>query len=144
MTLSKMTKMLGLAAAVVAVSAGAALAATATSAVNVRTGPGTQFRAVDTLRAGERVSVVDQDGGWCAINSAGADGWVSCRYLSADNSIRSPSPNVSIQLGFGTRYPARPPMHHWRDDDDDGGYWTGPRSSHYSSGGSSFGLSFSN
>ena len=144
MNLSKMTKVASLGAAIVALSAGAAFAATATASVNVRTGPGTQFRAIDTLHAGERVGVVDREGSWCAIDASGPNGWVSCRYLTSDNSYDArPSvivrPGVSIQLGFGNA-PSRP--HRW-DRDDDRGHWSGPRSSHYSSGGS-FGLSFTN
>jgi len=145
MNLSKTVRMLGLSAAVIAVSAGAAFAATATSSVNVRTGPGTQYNAIDTLRPGERVGITDQSGGWCEVSKSGPDGWVSCRYLTSDNSYRSSGPSVSIQFGFGTTYPdryqhPRPSRHHY----DDGGYWSGPGSSHYSSSGNSFGLSFSN
>lgn len=136
MTLSKIAKTLGLGAAVVALTAGAALAATATSSVNVRTGPGTQYRAIDTLSPGQRVNVTDQSGGWCEVNQNGPDGWVSCRYLTADNSYRDDDfyddedPSVSIQFGFGNRYPGRVWPH----------YWNGP----YHNSGSSFGFSFSN
>lgn len=74
-------KALGLAAAVTVVSAGSALAAVATTAVNVRSGPGTSYHVVDTLRAGEWVDVGRQSGGWCYVTHSGPDGWVSCRYL---------------------------------------------------------------
>jgi uncharacterized protein YraI len=156
MNLSKISKVVGLGAAVVALSAGAALAATATASVNVRTGPGTQYRAIDTLSAGQRVSVVDQSGGWCAVEKPGANGWVSCRYLTDGNYRSRPTvtiakPSVSIQLGFGNT-PRRD--RDWdrndRDDrgrwdrDDDRGYWSGPRSSRYSTDGGFFGLSIGN
>ncbi|MEP7240689.1 MAG: SH3 domain-containing protein [Devosia sp.] len=144
MTLSKMAKTLGLGAAVVALSAGAAFAATATSAVNVRTGPGTQYRAIDTLNAGQRVDVTGQNAGWCEINQNGPDGWVSCRYLTADTSYRSydryddghydDGPNVTFQFGFGNAYPNRPhrPYHPG---------W--PNTGHYPYG-NGFGFSFGN
>ena len=98
MNLSKMTKVAGVGAAVILLSAGAALAATATASVNVRTGPGTQFRSIDTLYAGERVGVIDQEGGWCAIEKSGPNGWVSCRYLTSDNSFdaRPHGPPVAV------------------------------------------------
>ena len=147
MNLSKMTKVAGLGAAVLALSAGAAFAATATAFVNVRTGPGTQFRAVDTLRAGEHVGIVDQSGGWCAIEASGPNGWVSCRYLTSDNSYDArPSvtvrPSVSIQFGFGNA-PRQHRDRNW-DRDHNGGYWSGPRSSTYSNGDGFFGLSMAN
>lgn len=143
MNLSRMTKVAGLGAAVLALSAGAAFAATATASVNVRTGPGTQFRAVDTLYVGERVGVVDRAGGWCAIEASGPNGWVSCRYLTSDNSYDARSrvivrPSVSIQFGFGNTQPR-----HDRDWDrnHDDGHWSGPRSSHSSNSNGYFGLS---
>lgn len=144
MTLSKIAKTLGLGAAILALSAGAALAATATASVNVRTGPGTSYRAIDTLSPGQRVNVTDQTGGWCEINQSGPDGWVSCRYLTADNSYRGYNddrPGVSIQLGFGNRYPdrVRPRPHHWNGYP---GYYSDGNS--YPNYGSSFGFSFNN
>lgn len=145
MNLSKMTKVAGLGAAVILLSAGAALAATATASVNVRTGPGTQFRSIDTLYAGERVGVIDQEGGWCAIEKSGPNGWVSCRYLTSDNSFDARPhvtvrPGVSIQFGFGT---APRQYRNW-DRYDDRGHWSGPRSSRYSNDSGYFGLSMAN
>lgn len=120
MTFSNISKALGLGAAVIALSAGAALAATATASVNVRSGPGTQYRVVDTLSPGQRVSVTDESGGWCEINQSGPDGWVSCRYLTDGNygrSYRDDRPSVSIQFGFGNvdrpHRPNWPGMGHW-------------------------------
>jgi uncharacterized protein YraI len=149
MNLSKMTKVAGLGAAVLALSAGAALAATATASVNVRTGPGIEFRAVDTLYRGERVGIVDRDGSWCAIEKSGPNGWVSCRYLTSDNSFDArPNvtirPGVSIQLGFGNAPDRRYRDRDWDRDDDRGGYWSGPRSSNMSNGNGYFGLSIGN
>jgi uncharacterized protein YraI len=139
MNLSKMTKVAGLSAAVLALSAGAAFAATATASANVRTGPGTQFRAIDTLYVGERVGVIDREGSWCAIEKSGPNGWVSCRYLTADNSFDARPhvtvrPGVTLQFGFGVQ-----PQRQHRDWDD--GYWSGPRSSFYSNNSGSFSLS---
>jgi uncharacterized protein YraI len=141
------TKVVGLGAAVLALSAGAALAATATASVHVRTGPGTQFRSIDTLYVGQRVGVLDRDGGWCAIEQSGPNGWVSCRYLTSDNSYDARRhvivrPGVSIQFGFGNA-PRQHRDHDW-DRDDDRGYWSGPRSSYYSNRSGSFGLSMAN
>ncbi len=81
MKLPNVAKSAGLAAVVLALSAGATLAAVAVTSVNVRSGPSIGFKAVDTLFPGEPVAVVERDGGWCAIEKAGPDGWVACRYL---------------------------------------------------------------
>lgn len=146
MNLSRMTKVAGIGAALIVFSAGAAFAATATASVNVRTGPGTQYSAVDTLRAGERVSVIDRSGGWCEVNKSGPNGWVSCRYLTSDNSYNA-RPEVTIQFGFGTerpRYDRRDRYDRYDRDDRDDGHWSGPRSSTYSNNNGFFGLSLSN
>lgn len=79
----------------------AAQAASATSSVNVRTGPGTNFSVVDTLRPGEQVDVGRCTSGWCYVTHSGPDGWVSSNYLSNDDGYEAPSsgsnkPDVSI------------------------------------------------
>jgi len=70
-------------AALCATTAGAyAATAFATSPLNVRNGPGPQYRVVDVLRRGEAVEVDYCQGTWCAISKPGPDGWVSANYLS--------------------------------------------------------------
>jgi uncharacterized protein YraI len=84
------------------------LADQATASVNVRTGPGTQYRVVDTLYPGENVNIETcRSNGWCLISHTGPDGWVSARYLSndgrdygGDRYVRS-SPNVTFSFSFG-------------------------------------------
>jgi uncharacterized protein YraI len=77
---------------------GIAQAATATSTVNVRSGPGTNYAVVDTLRAGEQVDVDRCTSGWCFVEKTGPDGWVSSRYLSDDDGISS---GGGISIGGG-------------------------------------------
>jgi len=70
-------------AALLVTTAGAyAASAFATSPLNVRTGPGTSYRVIDTLRRGERVEIEHCRGSWCAVSKRGVDGWVSANYLS--------------------------------------------------------------
>lgn len=59
--------------------------AAATSAVNVRSGPGVEFAIVDTLASGEVVDIVECNAAntWCRIFHEGPDGWVSRSYLGA-------------------------------------------------------------
>ena len=53
----------------------------ATAAVNVRTGPSTDFDRLDTLAARQTVRGIEQrDGWWCVLWGDGV-GWVSAKYL---------------------------------------------------------------
>ena len=83
MALTKTLAAGGLAALALLATAGSAFAATAyaTSNVNVRSGPGTGYGVVDTLRRGERVDVQQCRGSWCYVEKRGPDGWVSASYL---------------------------------------------------------------
>lgn len=96
-----------------------AASAVATSGVNVRLGPGTQYGIVDQLYAGEQVEVYGCQGSWCQISHTGPDGWVSANYLTRgdgyydddyyegpDFIIRSPRP--SYRPWYGRPYPRRP------------------------------------
>jgi uncharacterized protein YraI len=116
---SNLTRAVGLGVVVAALSAGAAFAATATSAVNVRSGPGTSYRIVDALYTGQHVNIVGQSNGWCEISKTGRDGWVSCAYLtntgynSPPRYYRGPSrPSVQFSFGFGSPGPYYPPPMH--------------------------------
>ncbi len=68
---------------VVAANSAFAVEATAKSAVNVRSGPGTNYAKVDTLYAGEEVEITECQGSWCYVQHPGPDGWVSGSYLVA-------------------------------------------------------------
>ena len=94
--------------------------ARATAALNVRSGPGIRYRAVDVLDRGERVQVERCQSGWCRIRHDGADGWVSARYLSNaggsdDNQNDEPDinfsfnvPGFSFSIGNGADFRPRP------------------------------------
>lgn len=84
MALSKNIITGGLAVLALVASAAAASAAPAyaTGSVNVRSGPSTGYRVVDTLRRGEQVDVQQCRSGWCYVEKRGPDGWVSANYLS--------------------------------------------------------------
>ena len=142
MKLPNIAKAAGAGTAMVLLTAGIASAAVATASVNVRTGPSTGFRAIDTLRPGEQVAIIDREGGWCAVQKSGPDGWVSCRYLSDRIRYRDfdDGPSISLSFGIGVR-PDRPRRDRddwwWRDRDD---RWWRDRDRD----GGSFGLSFTN
>ena len=63
-------------------AAASAAPAYATGNVNVRSGPGTYYGAVDTLRRGDQVDVLQCQGSWCYVEKRGPDGWVSANYLA--------------------------------------------------------------
>jgi len=115
----------GLSALILFGSAAAASAAPAISTGNiaVRSGPGTDYRAVDTLRRGERIDVEGCRRGWCYITHPGPDGWVSGRYLAQP---RSPGrPAVDFFFNFGS--PPNFGPDRGRLDRDDRGRNDGPR-----------------
>jgi uncharacterized protein YraI len=91
--------------ALVATAASASAApALATTNVNVRSGPGTGYAVVGTLRRGEQVDLQHCRGSWCFVERRGADGWVSSSYLARDGYDRPRPPTWDP-------YPPRPP--HW-------------------------------
>ncbi|GGA45303.1 SH3 domain-containing protein [Pelagibacterium lentulum] len=123
MALNKTVFRGGLAALMVMVmTAGAyAWSATATTTVNVRQGPGTQFRVVDVLERGERVQVDYCRSGWCLIERRGyygGEGWVSERYLSSGGYHR-PRPPVY--------QPPRPRPPYYHPPRPRPPYWEHPR-----------------
>ena len=83
MALSKKLMAGGLAALALLATTATAFAAPAyaTGNVNVRSGPGTHYGRVDTLRRGEQVDVQQCRGSWCYVVKSGPDGWVSASYL---------------------------------------------------------------
>lgn len=79
--------------------------ANATTALNIRSGPGTGYGVVDTLFKGEAVEVKEcVSNGWCYIDHNGPDGWVSSKYLVANtgpSSAPEPKDDPDINFGFG-------------------------------------------
>lgn len=86
-------------AAVVFLPAANAAPGVVTSNVNLRSGPGTGYDVIGTVRRGEQVDVQQCQGSWCYIVKSGPDGWVSANYLSAGGSPVNPG-QPSISFGF--------------------------------------------
>ncbi len=87
------------AAAVVFLPAAQAAPGTATSNVNVRSGPGTSYAVTNTLRRGDQVDVQRCQGSWCYVQGRGFAGWVSSGYLSAGGTPVNPA-NPGLSFGF--------------------------------------------
>jgi hypothetical protein len=107
MDIRKLTKTVALATLGVAISASAALAFTAKSstALNIRSGPGTGYDIVDALYKGEQVNVkkCTSSKRWCYITHQGPDGWVAAKYLKKVGSRPSPKPTTEdpkVTFGF--------------------------------------------
>lgn len=78
--------------------------AKATTDLNVRSGPGTGYAVVDTLHAGEVVTMSNcQPNNWCYITHPGPDGWVSGSYLAPTT---LPGSDCTFQLTFGSGGPS--------------------------------------
>ena len=101
MQLNKKVLKAGLASIALLASAGVAMAAPgfATGNVNVRSGPGTDYFKVSSLRRGQSVEVLGCRSGWCYVQKSGPDGWVSSNYLSAARSANRPV--IRFQFNFG-------------------------------------------
>lgn len=108
MALSKKLMAGGLAALALMATAGSAFAAPAfvTSNINVRSGPGTSYGVIDTIRRGERVDVQQCRGSWCYIEKRGPDGWVSSSYLERGG---RPGWNDDYRPPVYDHRPPRPP-----------------------------------
>ena len=68
---------------------------TATTDVNIRSGPGTVYPVLGLLRAGQTAEVtgISADAGWWQIKFSGVTdghGWVSARYVTAQNTSNVP------------------------------------------------------
>lgn len=88
-------------AVVVFLPAAYAAPGTVTSNVNVRSGPGTNYAVVDTVRRGTTVDVQQCQGSWCYIVKSGPDGWVSASYLTAGGTPVNPQ-QPGLSFGFST------------------------------------------
>src|SRR3712207_2819166 len=67
-------------------SAYAQTSATATTDLNIRSGPGPQFEVIGLIDGGEATDVTGclEGSKWCRVAHDGADGWVYSDSLTAD------------------------------------------------------------
>jgi hypothetical protein len=72
------------AASALVLSAGAAAAAPATveSAINMRSGPGTQYEVIASIPGGAAVDVAGCTGSWCQVSFNGESGFANRSYLA--------------------------------------------------------------
>jgi uncharacterized protein YraI len=58
-----------------------------TSHLNLRHGPGPNYRRVTTIRPGRLVNVLGCTGNWCAVIYGRHQGYVNARYLSTHKTL---------------------------------------------------------
>ncbi|WP_274627274.1 DUF1236 domain-containing protein [Arvimicrobium flavum] len=89
MSLNKSSRMIAFAAGALLVTVGVAAAdtsVTATTDLNVRAGPGTQYPVIGVIGAGQNAMLTGcvKNSRWCAVDEGGKPGFVYSSYLTAD------------------------------------------------------------
>lgn len=114
----RITSMLSIAALAAATafssSASAATVASATTALNIRSGPGPQYSVIGVINANDRAQMLGciQDSLWCQVEHNGKQGWAYSKYLTAqaagqplviaDNRAQIGVPVVTYEAPAGT------------------------------------------
>jgi uncharacterized protein YraI len=83
--------------------------ANATTTVNMRSGPSTEYRVVGALQAGQQINLDGRDGTitWVrGINSDGRIGWVSASFVNLNYNQVVALPVVTVDTPFGLGAPA--------------------------------------
>ena len=90
-----LTKVAGLTAAVLALTAGASFAASTTGGISVYAKPSNHAQLVGEIAGAQTTSIVHRHGGWCEITSPKA-GWVICSDLTTGPRTNfAPTPSIS-------------------------------------------------
>jgi uncharacterized protein YraI len=84
-----------------AVTGGVAAAASATTDLNIRSGPGTEHQVIGVIPSGAPVDVLGCTGSWCQVNYAGRAGFASGSYLSGDTRAAAMVPETQA---YGPAY----------------------------------------
>lgn len=70
--------------------------ATVTTDLNLRAGPGTNYRVVATMPQGSRVDILECRANWCRVDWRGRPGWASARFLDvAPQRVRPEPPRAA-------------------------------------------------
>ena len=76
--------------------------------LNVRSGPGLDYRGIGGLVHGEKVTVLGQQGDWYQIQFGDTVGYVSAQYISATPPAQAPSSSRTTLPPIGTDLTGRP------------------------------------
>jgi uncharacterized protein YraI len=82
---------IGFAAAVVASAPLADGSATTTGNLNIRSGPGTNYRVIGVIPAGETIAVINCLSGssWCSVDFAGIERWSSADFITGPSTSQT-------------------------------------------------------
>jgi SH3 domain protein len=72
--------------------------------INMRTGPGVQFRITRVLKSGDRVQVLSRQEDWTQVALNGQEGWIPAGFLSreAPASVALPALEAKLAEAQGT------------------------------------------
>jgi N-acetylmuramoyl-L-alanine amidase len=62
------------------------------SALNVRTGPGTTYSVIGSVKNGQTLQIIGEMNGWFKIAYNNGEGYVSKQYVTASTSVATPTP----------------------------------------------------
>ena len=82
----------------------------ATANLNVRSGPGTDYSILTTLKSGQEISVLNQSDGWAEIEYTPSPAYVSTSYISPDQPVEETvdeGPMVWVSY-YGKKYHSNP------------------------------------
>jgi len=65
------------------------------STLNVRSGAGTAYAIIGSLKHGEKITVADQSGDWYKLTYNGKTGYISKAFTKSDNPVTTPSTPTS-------------------------------------------------
>lgn len=94
--------LLSTATLLIGTSAALAQPGVATTGVNVRSGPGSGFSKLGSLKSGEIVDVQECQGSWCYVDrKSGKDGWVAANYLKPVATSNDAKAGNQVPFNFG-------------------------------------------
>jgi SH3 domain protein len=66
--------------------------------LNLRTGPGNQYRIISSVETGDSVEILERGDGWIQVNAAGKQGWVPEGYLLSEPPAKVKLARVESEL----------------------------------------------
>jgi SH3 domain protein len=66
--------------------------------INMRTGPGLQFRITHVLKSGDRVRIVSRRDDWTQVAAGGEEGWIPAGYLTVKEPAAVAVPALEAKL----------------------------------------------
>lgn len=86
---------------------------TPSKGLNMRSGPGTDYRVITTLPYNTEVTVTGSSGGWYSVSYAGMNGYVSSSYLrfTSGGSVPSGMPSAPSIFSGGSPMPGSPAIY---------------------------------